>query len=141
MPLPLPPSWRRTCSSRRCRSTASAPCGRCTRRASVRQRLARHHAHVDDAFDGWSLGWLSPDFAAWSIERECAAITCPLLLVQGTRDEYGSLVHVERIAALAQGPVESMVLEGVGHTPHREREVEVIEGLVRLAGQPAGQPT
>jgi pimeloyl-ACP methyl ester carboxylesterase len=63
----------------------------------LRQRLARHHADPDSAFYGWNDVWLRPAFRHWSIEDEIAAITCPLLAVQGLDDEYGTLEQVRGI--------------------------------------------
>ena len=34
----------------------------------LKQRLAKYHAHVDDAFLGWADTWLLPEFQSWSIE-------------------------------------------------------------------------
>ncbi len=65
-----------------------------TRRPTCAQRLARYHDDVDSAFCGWNDVWLAPDFRDWNIERELATIACPVLAVQGTDDEYGTLAQV-----------------------------------------------
>ena len=64
----------------------------------LRDRLARHHAHVDDAFLGWSRIWLSPAFRTWSLGAECQRLTTPTLLIQGEDDEYGTLAQLDAIA-------------------------------------------
>lgn len=58
---------------------------------SLRDRLARHHADVDNAFWGWNDVWLSPEFAAWSIEDHLSELRAPCLVVQGEDDPYGTL--------------------------------------------------
>jgi pimeloyl-ACP methyl ester carboxylesterase len=42
--------------------------------SDLRQRLAAHHAHVDDAFRGWADIWLSPTFRTWSLGAEVQAL-------------------------------------------------------------------
>ena len=51
----------------------------------LRRRLAAHHAHVDEVFQGWNDVWLSADFRAWNIEAEVAAVRCPVLVAAGRR--------------------------------------------------------
>lgn len=98
----------------------------------LRDRLARHHEHVDDAFLGWADVWLHPSFRHWSLVPEIARLACPSLIVQGDADEYGSMVHLEAIAAGARGPATKLVLPGCGHAPHREREAEVLAAIARF---------
>ncbi len=86
----------------------------------LRQRLVRHHDDPDSAFWGWSRIWLDPTFRHWSIEAELAAITCPLLAVQGVDDEYGTL---EQIRGIARRAPQARLLElaACGHSPQREQ--------------------
>jgi pimeloyl-ACP methyl ester carboxylesterase len=85
----------------------------------LRSRLARYHENVDAAFWGWNGPWLHPDFRAWNIESSLPAITAPILVVQGTDDEYGTTAQLDAIARGAGGPVERLLVDGAGHTPHR----------------------
>lgn len=100
--------------------------------SQLRARLARHHAHVDDAFLGWADTWLEPSFRAWSLTPEIARLAVPTLLIQGDADEYGTFAHVEAIAAGTAGPVTRLDLAGCGHAPHREREAEVVAAIRRF---------
>ncbi len=34
----------------------------------LRSKLAKYHAHVDVAFQGWNRAWLDPEFERWNIE-------------------------------------------------------------------------
>src|SRR5262249_53625904 len=56
----------------------------------LRERLARYHADVDGAFWGWNDIWLHPDFRTWNIEAFLPDIQCPVLVIQGQDDEYGT---------------------------------------------------
>jgi pimeloyl-ACP methyl ester carboxylesterase len=94
----------------------------------LRQRLARHHADPDSAFWGWNNIWLNPAFRPWSIEAEIAAITCPLLAVQGLDDEYGTL---DQIRGIATGVPQTELLElaECGHSPHRDQPAQLISRI------------
>jgi pimeloyl-ACP methyl ester carboxylesterase len=107
------------------------------RDTDLRQRLARHHDDPDSAFYGWNDIWLHPPFRDWSIEAEIAAITCPLLAVQGLDDEYGTL---EQIRGIARRVPQTRLLElpGCGHSPHRDQPEAVIEAACRLLRDTAG---
>jgi pimeloyl-ACP methyl ester carboxylesterase len=95
----------------------------------LRPRLMRHHADVDSAFFGWNDIWLDPAFLDWNIEDELGGIDCPLLVVQGEDDEYGSLEQVHRIARIVDA-AQVAVLAQCGHSPHRDQPAE----LSRIAG-------
>jgi pimeloyl-ACP methyl ester carboxylesterase len=101
----------------------------------LRARLARYHAHVDDAFLGWSDIWLDPAFLSWRLDDEARALSIPTLLIQGTDDEYGTLAQIDRIEQLAQGPVERLVLDKCGHSPHRDREAAVLAAIASFAAR------
>ena len=99
----------------------------------LRDKLARHHDDVDSAFWGWNEIWLHPPFREWSIEREIAAIRAPLLAVQGTDDEYGTMEQVRGIAR--QVPHAKVVeLAACGHSPHRDQPDALIRAAVEFAG-------
>lgn len=100
----------------------------------LRTRLARHHAHVDDAFLGWSRIWLDPRFRTWSLGREVARVTAPMLLIQGEDDEYGTLAQLDAIGEAAAGPVTRLVLPDCGHAPHRECAAAVLDAAAAFIG-------
>lgn len=94
----------------------------------LKQRLAKYHDDPDSAFWGWNRIWLHPPFRLWSIEREIATISCPLLAVQGVNDEYGTLEQIRGIArAVAQ--TELLELPECGHSPHRDRPEAVMAAV------------
>ena len=99
----------------------------------LRQRLAQHHTHVDDAFFGWSRIWLDPRFRTWSLGAECQQLETPALLIQGEDDEYGTLAQLDAIQQVARGPVTRLVLADCGHAPHREQEAAVIAAIEAFA--------
>ncbi|HEY7903599.1 MAG TPA: alpha/beta fold hydrolase [Casimicrobiaceae bacterium] len=83
-------------------------------------RLARYHVDPESAFGGWCGAWLAPEFRRWSIEDMLRDVRCPVLAMQGERDEYGTLAQIEGIAQRV--PASRMkVLADCGHSPQREK--------------------
>jgi pimeloyl-ACP methyl ester carboxylesterase len=94
---------------------------------TLREKLKRWHSDVDCAFRSWNEPWLNPDFDKWNITEVLGYIRVPILIVQGADDEYGTLRQVEAAKDECYCPVETVVLPGVGHAPHREAPKETLE--------------
>jgi len=82
--------------------------------------------------DAWTNSWLSPEFAAWTLEPDLPRVKCPVLALHGDQDEYGSVRFPEFICRHVSGPAEMHILSGCGHVPHRERPNEVAEIAARF---------
>ncbi len=95
---------------------------------NLRERLARYHADVDGAFKGWNDIWLHPDFRDWNIEALLPGIRCPVLVIQGQDDEYGTEEQMLRIARQAPN-VELLHLADCGHSPHRDQPQRVLDSV------------
>ena len=90
---------------------------------TLRERLARHHLDVDNAFWQWNDVWLSEGFRSFDIRPDLARIGAPVLAIQGQDDPYGSMAQVDEIAAALPGRVVLHKLPGCGHAPQREQMV------------------
>jgi pimeloyl-ACP methyl ester carboxylesterase len=86
----------------------------------LKQRLARWHTNVDNAFRGWNDVWLDPQFRDWDISDALAYVRVPIEIIQGAGDQYGTLRHIEIAQAECYCPVETTIVPGAGHSPHRE---------------------
>ena len=95
------------------------------RETDLRERLARHHgANTEAMFRGWAETWLRPEMGRWSIVDRLPAIVCPVLAIQGERDEHGTPAQVDAIVGGVSGPAERFMVPDCGHAPHHEaREV------------------
>lgn len=96
----------------------------------LRERLARHHDDVDGAFRGWNDIWLHPDFRAWSIESLLPHIGCPVLVIQGKEDEYGTVEQMQRIARGVRTDAQLEHLAQCGHSPHRDQPERVLQAVM-----------
>lgn len=98
-------------------------------------RLARHHLDADATFFGWADVWLSEAFRSFDIRPELGAVRCPVLLLQGDADPYGTLAQLDWVEAGVAGPCRRVVVEGGGHALWREApDVVVAEVRAFLAG-------
>ncbi|AHH95547.1 alpha/beta hydrolase [Kutzneria viridogrisea] len=82
------------------------------------RKMGLVHRDPKSVFDRWSQVWLSEEFSRWNIEADVAAVTDPVLMIQGDRDEYGSLDQLDALERSVSGPVKRVVPEGVDHYPH-----------------------
>jgi pimeloyl-ACP methyl ester carboxylesterase len=92
------------------------------------EKLARHHADADATFTGWNDVWLDPRFRDWNIEGYADRVQCPVLVIQGEADEYGTMAQVEAIAARVPRS-ETLIVPGAGHSPHRDAPDLVIDRI------------
>jgi pimeloyl-ACP methyl ester carboxylesterase len=105
----------------------------------LRERLSRHHDDPDVAFRNWCDVWLDPAFATWTLEPDAARVGCPVLLVQGDADPYGTLDQLDRIEAAVRGPVRRVIVPG-GHGPHREARETVLNEIAAFVREVEARP-
>jgi pimeloyl-ACP methyl ester carboxylesterase len=110
-----------------------------TRRAyettGLRDKLARWHQNVDNAFYGWNDAWLDPDFRRWDISDYLAYIRVPIAIVQGERDQYGTIRQVEIAQEECYCPVDVTIIPGAGHSPHREAPELTLATISEFTGR------
>jgi pimeloyl-ACP methyl ester carboxylesterase len=106
--------------------------------SDLAEKLARYHDDAAATFRGWNDIWLHPDFRRWNIEDCLPGIACPLLLIQGADDQYGTLAQLAAIARQVQGLVEQRVLPQCGHSPHVDQKAATLEAIVRFVASVRG---
>jgi pimeloyl-ACP methyl ester carboxylesterase len=97
----------------------------------LRERLARHHDDVDAVFWRWNRIWLDPRFRRWNIESALPHIKCPVLVVQGRDDEYGTLAQLNAIERGAP-QTQRVELADCRHSPHRDQPELLIAAVERF---------
>jgi pimeloyl-ACP methyl ester carboxylesterase len=92
--------------------------------AELARRMEQFHgANAAGCLESWVDVWLRPEFRSWNIEAVLPRVRCPVLVLQGEDDPYGTLAQIHAIEGGCGGPVETQVLARCGHTPHhRQRE-------------------
>lgn len=77
-----------------------------------------HGSKTKTLFDAWHDTWLSRNFSDWNIQDQMSKIQCPVLLIQGLNDEYGTLQQIDSIASqLPQAPQQVLIPE-CAHFPY-----------------------
>jgi len=100
-------------------------------KTDLKKKLEKYHGHkTHDVFWIWAGTWLADHFATWNIEHYLPMIHCPVLIIQGEEDEYGTIKQVDGIADNVSGKAIKLVLPHVKHIPHKE----VPEKILRASG-------
>jgi len=90
-------------------------------------RLERWHGErARWVLDAWTGVWLSPEFAAWSLDDLLPRVQARVLAIHGDRDDYGTTEFPRHIARRVSGPAELAILDDCGHVPHREKTAQVL---------------
>ena len=100
-------------------------------KSALRAKLARHHQHADEMFHGWADIWLNSTFRKWNIEQRLDAVRCPVLVIQGQEDEYGTAAQVAAIERRVAYP-ETLMLPNCGHSPHRDQPHAMLEASAKF---------
>ncbi len=94
----------------------------------LKKKLEKYHGDKTEAvFHMWADTWLREDFRSWDITRFLPGIKCPVLVIQGEADEYGTRAQVDGIAQQVSGEAGIFMIPGVGHTPHKEAAQPVLD--------------
>jgi pimeloyl-ACP methyl ester carboxylesterase len=99
----------------------------------LRAKLTRWHKDVDNAFYGWNGAWLDPKFRDWDISEYLAYIRVPVAIIQGERDQYGTMRQVEIAREECYCPVDVTEVLGAGHSPHREAPGATLDAITEFA--------
>lgn len=107
-------------------------------------RLKRWHGEKAKwVLESWSQVWQSEAFANWSLAPYLPQVQCPVLVIHGDQDEFGSTQVPQAICEQVGGPSQLMIMAGVGHVPHREQPdvvVAVISRFLEASGVSTKRP-
>mgnify|MGYP000093522203 FL=1 len=94
-----------------------------------KKKLSKYHgAQTESVFYGWYHTWNLPDFKKWNIEDLLSKVTAPTLVIQGEKDEYGTLAQVDAIQyKLGSKQTQRIILEGIGHVPHLKEKEQTLK--------------
>lgn len=124
-------------------ATGMAMAERAWRETDFRERLARHHRDPDAVFAAWLSIRESDSMLSLPLEAHLPPVHCPVLVLQGERDEYATSLQTDALRPLAP-QMHVVRLSEIGHTPHREQPelvLELIEGFLnQLPAEPSAAP-
>ncbi|MEM8794804.1 MAG: alpha/beta hydrolase [Pseudomonadota bacterium] len=92
----------------------------------LKEKLARHHDHVDNAFKGWNDAWLDPEFRDWNIGATIDHLRIPVMGIQGRDDQYGSMAQLDELETRLYSPFDRVEIEGCQHAPYLEKPEETL---------------
>jgi len=99
----------------------------------LKQKLARYHGdNTEKIFRAWHETWLQPEFKSWDIQDCLPKVKCPVLVIQGEDDQYGTAAQVEAIAHQVTGPSKVLLLPNCAHIPHRESKDRVAQEMTKF---------
>lgn len=81
-------------------------------------------------FDAWSSTWLSETFKNWNICQELRSIKSPVLAIQGSEDQYGTIKQLKLIRNFIQSEQQTELVPSTGHHPHLEKQAFILSLIV-----------
>jgi pimeloyl-ACP methyl ester carboxylesterase len=102
----------------------------------LQQRLAQYHRDPDAVFSSWVSGVGEFTDGESPFGDILARISCPVLVLQGANDEFGTKRHLDAIlSALPHAQHETFA--DTGHLPHRQQTEAVLERVGRFIANDA----
>ena len=98
--------------------------------SGLKAGLAKYHRDASKTFHLWADAWLDPEFREWNIEDGLQRIECPVLAIQGEKDEYGTMAQLDSIRQHVGEKCELLKLPDCGHSPHKDQPEKVLKAVV-----------
>jgi pimeloyl-ACP methyl ester carboxylesterase len=103
-----------------------------TQQAYLKGRLKEaldkfHKPHTEDVVMSWTNYWLHSDQKDWNMFEELSRIKKPVGFIQGDKDMFGTFQQAAEIEKRVQDPLANLLLSNCGHSPHFEKQEEVIQ--------------
>jgi pimeloyl-ACP methyl ester carboxylesterase len=96
----------------------------------LKKGLSKYHGNkTTNLFYAWADTWLSEAFRNWNLEEYLPEVKAPLLVIQGTEDEYGTEAQVNKITRGVSGPAEKLMIPECGHAPHHQQS-DIVENAI-----------
>lgn len=91
------------------------------------ERLGAQHRNTQTAIRCWSSIRQALSAEPEMVLDHVAALTAPLLLIQGLKDEYGAQRQMQALSDRVQGPMKWVMLRHDGHFPQHDNADVVID--------------
>ncbi|MCP4316148.1 MAG: alpha/beta hydrolase [Hyphomicrobiales bacterium] len=96
----------------------------------LRARMAKYHRDVDNTFRGWIDAWLHADFESWNVGDVIDYLRIPVLAIQGSQDEYGTLAQIREIENRIYSPLDTVILADCRHSPQFDQPDKTLVAIV-----------
>jgi pimeloyl-ACP methyl ester carboxylesterase len=93
-----------------------------TKEFIIRKLEKYHGSFATDVFNRWVDIWLSQAFRNWDIRPELNLLKRPVLAMQGSRDEYGTVQQLLDIKQHTKSACRLIMFPYAGHSLHRDAE-------------------
>ena len=102
------------------------------KQSNVIEKLTFFHGDKSKSlFNSWHSIWLNKTFRTWNIFEELESIRCPILVIQGEEDQYGTLDQIDAIQQKSNSTTfNKLLISHVGHSPHLESEQLCLDSIV-----------
>ena len=102
----------------------------------LQRRLAQYHQNPDAVFSSWISGLGEFTDGESPFGDVIPQISCPVLVLQGANDEFGTKRHLDAI--LSELPdAQHETFADTGHLPHRQQTEGVLERVSRFVAREA----
>ena len=99
---------------------------------NLKEKFSKYHNDPEKTFESWCEVWLSEGFSKWNIINLLGNITCPLLVIQGANDQYGTLKQIDLIEKNSSSLVKKVIIDNCKHSPHLEKPKLVVDYIEKF---------
>ena len=93
--------------------------------SKLQERLAHYHQHPDEVFSSWTQWATTLGEEVFPLKEFLPRISCPVLVLQGERDEFGTTLQLAALQASIPH-LEHESYPDTGHLPHKEQTDRVL---------------
>jgi pimeloyl-ACP methyl ester carboxylesterase len=99
------------------------------RKPDLLERMNRYqNGRAAQLIDYWTGFWLREDIREWQMLNLLPKIECPVLLIQGDEDDFGTFRQLDLVAGHVHADyVQVEKLNSCGHIPHQQQQELVLE--------------
>ncbi len=99
--------------------------------SKLQERLAHYHQQPDDVFFSWARWAAALYQEVFPLRDFLPRIACPVLALQGERDEFGAAPQLAALQA-AIPHLQHRSFADTGHLPHREQTSSVLQAVAQF---------
>ncbi|MGA8940654.1 MAG: alpha/beta hydrolase [Acidobacteriaceae bacterium] len=96
--------------------------------SKLQERLAHYHQQPDEVFASWTSWAITLGNEVFPLRDFLPRIACPVLVLQGARDEFGTTMQLEALQQSIPG-LQHETFADTGHLPHREQTDRVLQAV------------